>query len=64
MNKNIKIVAIQIGDNIHHHDQSIYSVNFNTIKTTVNNPVNPIPLLLLVDFDILFNFKLMIILKY
>jgi hypothetical protein len=39
-----KIIGIQIGDNTHHHDQSIYLVNFNTMNTMVNKPPNPIPL--------------------
>jgi hypothetical protein len=40
-----KIIAIpnQSGDNTHIHDQVIYPVSLSTIKTIVNNPVNPIP---------------------
>jgi len=35
--------GIHNGDNTHHHDQAIYPVNFNVIKTIVSNPVKPIP---------------------
>lgn len=36
-------IAIQIGDNTHHQDQSMYFVNLRTIKTIVNSPVKPMP---------------------
>ncbi len=36
---------IHIGAKTQIQDQSIYPVNFRTIKTIVNNPKKPIPLL-------------------
>lgn len=36
-------IVIQIGDNTPHQDQLITLVNFKTINTIVNKPVNPIP---------------------
>ena len=39
-----KIIEIHIGLNIHHHDHVILPNNFKTMKTKVNSPVNPIPL--------------------
>lgn len=35
--------AMRIGDQTHHHDQSIYPVSFKTIKAIVRRPVNPMP---------------------
>jgi len=43
-------VEINIGESTHHHDQFIVPRSFNVIKTIVNKPVKPIPLL---DVDIL-----------
>ena len=45
---------IQIGEVIHHQDQSMFPVNFNTKNTTNNTPGSPIPLD--VPFSILFFF--------
>jgi hypothetical protein len=36
---------INNGERTHHHDQAITSVSLRTMKTIVNNPVKPIPLL-------------------
>jgi len=33
-------VVIHIGDNTHHHDQSIWPVNFRPINKTVSNDTN------------------------
>lgn len=38
-----KPIEINIGDNTHHHDQSILPVNFKTTKIKVNIVPNPIP---------------------
>lgn len=38
---------IHNGDTTHHQDQSIYPVSFNPMNKIVSNPVNPIPLELL-----------------
>lgn len=56
-NPNIKpTIAIgnQRGANTHHHDQSIYPVNFSPINNKVNNPVNEIPELDVFLFDIIY----------
>lgn len=34
---------IHTGDNTHNHDQLMTLVNFNTMNTIVNRPVNPMP---------------------
>lgn len=44
MHNNTIAIVIHIGDKIHHQDQEIILVNFNTINATVNKPLNPIPL--------------------
>lgn len=36
-------IGIQSGLKTHHHDQSILSVNFNTMNTIVRSPKKPIP---------------------
>jgi len=47
-------VEMRIGDNTHHHDQSMYPVSLRAMNKIVRSPTNPIPLLLLDDsFDIL-----------
>lgn len=46
--------AIQIGEKTHHHDHDILPINFRTINTMVNNPVNPIPEL--DELELLINF--------
>lgn len=52
----ISIIAeIKKGERTQIQDQSITPTNFNTIKATVNNPANPIPLFELLDVvDIIF----------
>jgi len=40
---------IHSGERTHHHDHVIYPVSFNPINSTVSRPVNPNPLLLLLD---------------
>lgn len=52
INANPKL--IQIGDSTHSHDQEITPHSFNTIKTIVSKPANPIPPLLLVVIVSLF----------
>lgn len=37
-------VLISIGDQTHHHDQSMYPVSFNATKTIVSMPTKPMPL--------------------
>ena len=49
---------IHMGDKTHHHDQSILSRSFNVTKTTVSNPVKPIPLELDELFSPLISFSL------
>ena len=41
-NNTVAVAPIQRGLKTHHHDQAITSVSFKTIKTIVNNPINPI----------------------
>ncbi len=48
-----RINEIQRGDNTHHQDQLMYPVNFKTIKTIVSKPEKPMPLLELLDDDLL-----------
>jgi len=50
------ITDIQIGDKTHHHDHVILPISFNTIKTIVKRPVNPIPLELLLEPDLFCTF--------
>ena len=49
-------IPIQIGESTHSQLHVITLVNFNTMNATVNKPANPIPELLLDEFDIIFNF--------
>jgi len=49
-------IPIQIGESTHSQLHAMTLVNFNTMKTMVNKPANPIPELLLDEFDIIFNF--------
>ena len=43
---NIKANGIQKADKTHHQDHVITFRSFNVINTIVNNPKNPIPVLL------------------
>lgn len=43
MNARHNPAGIKIGYKTHHHDHAMTFVSFNTIKTIVNNPPNPIP---------------------
>jgi hypothetical protein len=36
-------MVIQMGDNTHHHDQSILPSSLSVMKTSVKTPVKPIP---------------------
>lgn len=36
-------IDIHIGDNTHHHDQSILPISFRVMNTTVSRPQNPMP---------------------
>jgi hypothetical protein len=48
-------ISIHTGDNTHNHDQLMTLVNFNTMNTIVNRPVNPMPDIDAVD-DVLLMF--------
>lgn len=55
--------GIQIGANTHNQDQVMYPVNFNAINKIANNPENPIPELVVVEFllsDISLNLKFLL----
>lgn len=43
--------SIHNGDNTHNHDQLMTLVNFNTMNTIVNRPVNPTPNIGVADVD-------------
>jgi hypothetical protein len=45
---------IHNGDNTHNHDQLMTLVNFNTMNTIVNRPVNPMPDVDVVDVLLIF----------
>jgi hypothetical protein len=45
---------IHTGDNTHNHDQLMTLVNFNTMNTIVNRPVNPMPDVDVVDVLLMF----------
>lgn len=49
------IAEIQSGERTQIQDQFITPISFNTIKATVNNPANPIPLLLELTVLIILN---------
>ena len=49
-------IGIHSGDNTHHHDQLILSINFRVTKTIVKSPMNPIPLPDEDDDDILISY--------
>ena len=46
------INEIHIGDNTHHHDQSIMSVSLSTMNAICRSPTNPIPPVLLEDDEL------------
>ena len=52
----IKLQPIHIGENTHHHDQSIVSVSLSTTKIIVSTEVKPNPPEVLFEFAIIILF--------